>query len=478
MVTRRFRERRAGQSRSEPTSRQPRHERQHQHQHQQRSRSWSRSRSRPQAQPTALLRFADAGHLFATWRWTDDLASPGAAVTEPGVVADAVAELAAALPSPENPVAALTGGAFASYDAELALGRHLTRALLPPGLAMQLDELHGRGVRPRLRIQPSPSVAQVPWELLATDPEDIRLVEIADLSVLAPASVVHAAGRTPSDWHADRALPVVAVLDPRVPGFRADSRLGSVLGRMTPEAPLARRVAEHARLRRLRPTLDAETSDGSDAETPDGSDAALAAFRRTDLDRDWLAAALDAGASRLLYVGHVTAAAPESGESEHAQLHLACPAEAAGFAPPLRAHRPLSAKDLLLGTPGPAGRWRFPSRVALVACESGGELRFGEALGLATAMVHGGAELVTATRWPLPTDHAFPTGRPLQDAICAIDAAHDADDPVAALCAWQRGRLAAWREHRTVDHSPVLWSAFATIDARVDARVAAPADAP
>ncbi|MBF6266048.1 hypothetical protein IU463_29715, partial [Nocardia farcinica] len=96
-----------------------------------------------------------------------------------------------------------------------------------------------------------------------------------------------------------------------------------------------------------------------------------------------------------------------------------------------------------------------------------GDLRFTEALGLVAARRHGGAELVTATRWPLPTDLAVQrlagsTGTPLQSAIRELDVAHDQDDPLAIQLAWQRGHLDAWRATGAVDRSPLLWSAFAT----------------
>ncbi|MFE2635567.1 CHAT domain-containing protein [Streptomyces scopuliridis] len=413
----------------------------------------------PVDRPTALVRMADAGDLYISWRWTHDLSARGIGLVPAAQLAPALAALEDALPG-EDLGPALTTGALASYESELALAETLSRTFLPYGLAKQLYELYRRGVRPHLRIQPSPRVAQVPWELLAPDP-GVRLVEIADISLLAPVSIVRAPARPTRPWAATRHLPVVGVLDPRVPGFRADSALGSVLGRMRADAPVARMVGRYAAEGRWWPAVDDPVE----------------AFRRTDLDRDRLGAALREGASRLLYVGHVTAAAPASGQSENAQLHLACTAETAGFADPVRAHRPLSAKDLLLGTHGLAGdpeaggtRWPIPSRVALIACESGGDLRFGEALGLATAMIHGGAETVTAGRWTLPTDLAFhrladagPSARPLQDAVCAIDAAHERDDAVLAHGDWQRERLAAWRELRTVEHSPVLWGAFATI---------------
>ncbi|MGW4089734.1 CHAT domain-containing protein [Nocardia sp. NPDC004750] len=413
--------------------------------------------------PTVLVRMADAGDIYVSWRWVDHSAPRGAGVLPEDAAMRAVGLLADALPRPAEPGGlerALTTGAFADYEREYAVAQALSRALLPHGLAAQLYELWQRGVRAHIRLQPSPRVAQVPWELIAPD-RDVRLIDIADVSLLAPASVVQAPGRVARTWTEAAARPVVAVLDPRIPGFRADSTLGSVLGRMTAEAPLAQRMAIYTANDRLRPAV----------ANP------IEAFRRTDVDRDWLGSVLRAGASRLLYVGHVTAAAPESGRSEDAELHLACTADAVGFAEPSRTHRPLSAKDLLLGThtiesePVAGQRlWPMPSRVALIACESGGDLRFSEALGLTAAMITGGAELITASRWPLPTDFAFQRvagapaqAHPLQETICAIDEAHERPDPVTAIAAWQRDRLTAWRDTGRIEHSPVLWAAFATV---------------
>ncbi|MFE3224075.1 hypothetical protein [Nocardia sp. NPDC059228] len=430
--------------------------------------------------PTVCVRMADAGDLYLTWRWTDESAPGGVGVVPEDQVAAAVARFAAALPAPGvagGLESALTTGELASYPAENALAQYLSSTFLPYNLAVRLHELYSQGIRPHIRIQPSPRTAQVPWELIAPDPE-VRLVEIADVSVLAPTGIVHAPARATRSWAETRTLPVVAILDPRVPGFRADSALGSVLGRMAADAPLAALVATHAAADRLSPAVGDP----------------LAAFRRTDLDRAWLSRTLHAGAARLLYVGHVTAAAPESGRSESATLHLSCTAASPGCAPAYRDHRPLSARDLLLGTHAltdGAGHdysgnghgeavprtgpeiWPIPSRVALIACESGGDLRFAEPLGLVAAMLTGGAEVVTAGRWPLPTDLAFhrfagmpTTAHPFQEAVCAIDAAHESPDPVAALNAWQRAHLAAWRSSGGIQHSPLIWAAFATVDAR------------
>ncbi|MFE3546462.1 CHAT domain-containing protein [Nocardia sp. NPDC059177] len=402
---------------------------------------------------------ADAGDVYVSWRWVDDYAARGVATLPRDEVREVLHQLTAAVPDPGHPNElrrSMTTGALVDPVAEHELAQELSRTLLPYGLAVQLYELWQRGIRPHLRIQPSPRLAQVPWEIIAPDPE-IRLLDIADVSLLAPVSVVHAEGRITHRWNETRELPVVAVLDPRVPGFRADSELGSVLGRPSSEMVVAQHFS------------------GYDGRLVPAVDDPVELFRRTDTDRTWLSEVLRAGASRLVYVGHVTAPAPESGESEHAELHLSCTAETRGFAMPNRTHRPLSAKDLLLGThtidPAPvAGRelWPMPSRVALIACESGGDLRFTEALGLTTAALAAGAELVTATRWPLPTDHAFhtmtpTTGHPLQAAICAVDTAHDSPTPIPALLAWQRSRLSAWQSDPTPENSPLLWAAFATV---------------
>ncbi|WP_227997634.1 CHAT domain-containing protein [Nocardia australiensis] len=413
-------------------------------------------------QPTVVVRMADAGDLYMSWRWEADTYPPGASMLPVADIDDALRQLADALPNLAEPGGlgrALTTGAFASYESEYSVAQRLSQALLPYGLAAQLYDLHVRGIRPHIRLQPSPRVAQVPWEIIAPDPA-LRLIDIADVSLLAPASIAQSPGRIAQRWNDIRNLPVVAVLDPRIPGYRADSTLGSVLGRMDADTPLSRRIAEYQAQDRLLPTVEDPTD----------------AFRRTDVDRAWLGKVLRDGASRLIYVGHVTAAAPESGQSENAELHLACTADTVGFATSTRAHRPLSAKDLLLGTytltPEPEGGqqlWPMPSRVALIACESGGDMRFSEALGLVAAMISGGAELVTASRWALPTDLAFQKladavdAHPLQDAICAIDAAHEQPDPVKALADWQRARLTAWRRDRTIEHSPILWAAFATV---------------
>lgn len=77
-----------------------------------------------------------------------------------------------------------------------------------------------------------------------------------------------------------------------MPGQRPDSPLGSVLGRPSPETPLARHFTEVLRHRPVLPAVDA----------------AVDLFRRQDADRTWLAKLLAQAPSRLLYVGHASSA--------------------------------------------------------------------------------------------------------------------------------------------------------------------------
>ncbi|MFJ5307256.1 hypothetical protein [Streptomyces sp. NPDC088350] len=416
------------------------------------------------SRPVVQIRLADAGDLFMTWTWAGGARGFGTGQGPAAEVDRAVAALADALPGAgdgaEGMRRAFGTGALAEHGSERRLARLLAEALWPEGLTAQIRQVSERAGRPLVRIQPSPRVAQVPWEILAVDDEDVRLVDLADVVTTAPASL-RPRNPAPTTAQGTATGPVVLVLDPRVPGFRADSPLGSVLGPPGTDPELLALVQRRLDAGAVIPSL----------ATP------AEAFRRTDLDRDWLSGVLRAGARRLLYVGHVSGAPVEGGQSEDGTLHLSCDAGTVGLAEPLRTHRPLSAKDLLLGSlplradgePG-ASIWPAPARVALIGCESGGDLRFAESFGLATAMLHNGAELVTATRWVLPTSFAFhrlaqlpDAVRPLTEAIVAVDTAHEDDDPVGSLSAWQREQLDRWRADGRIEHSPLLWAAMTSI---------------
>lgn len=381
---------------------------------------------------TVQLKLVDADDLYLSWRWEHEPADPRVQIIPRELVQDVLDEWAAAVPSPlpGEPAGqalrrALTGGPLVDPERERDLAARLARALVPQKLAVELNSWLAQGIRPHLRVQPSPSTALVPWEALRVD-DGVRAVHELDISVLPPATVANAQARRVSRF--DPQGTVVGVLDPRVPGFPDDSALGPVLGDAPPE------LVEAYGVRRV-------------------------------IDRDHLEPAL-ATAARFLYVGHVTT----GDHGLDARMHLSCTADTTGRAAPLGAHRPLTAADILLGhRPDEVRPWRVPARVALVACESGGDVRFAEPTGLVTAMVHGGAEHVTATRWTLPTDAGlyqlvpdFPAIPVLGPTVLAIDAAHRTPDPVTALNEWQRAAASRWEKTGDLTSSPLVWAAFTT----------------
>ena len=83
-------------------------------------------------------------------------------------------------------------------------------------------------------------------------------------------------------------------------------------------------------------------------------------------------------------------------------------------------------------------------------------------------MILGGAQLVTATLWSLPTTAGFrqfgPAGTPadpMVDTIIGVDSAHRDDDAGVAVNRWQRSMMRRWRDgDRTA--SPLHWAALAT----------------
>lgn len=377
---------------------------------------------------TVQLKLVDAGEVYLSWRWEHEPATPRVQIIPRELVHGVLAEWAAAVPSPlpGEPARqalrrALTDGPLVDPERERDLATRLASALVPQKLAVELNSWLTQGVRPHLRVQPSPSTALVPWEALRID-DGVRAVHDLDISVLPPATVANAPDRRVSRF--DPQGTVVGVLDPKVPGH-----FGPVLGDAPPELVEAYGV------------------------------------RRDDIDRDHLEQAL-AAAARFLYVGHVTT----GDHGLDARMHLSCTADTTGRAAPLGAHRPLTAADIVLGhRPDQVRPWRVPARVALVACESGGDLRFAEPSGLVTAMVHGGAEHVTATRWTLPTDFGlrtlvpdFPATPVLGPTVLAIDAAHRAPNPVTALNEWQRAMASRWEKTGDLTCSPLVWAAFTT----------------
>ncbi|WP_166904924.1 CHAT domain-containing protein [Mycobacterium sp. DL440] len=389
---------------------------------------------------TLVLRFADVG--VATYVSLRVVGQPQRSVTwvieEPHMEA-VEAVLNPALPDPigtETPAEAVeravVTGAFATPESELELARLLGSHLIGiDGWQLLADCV--ADVRPVLFVTPSPRLGRVPWGQLAMPgPDGFRLMELVDVLMAVPPNIVHAP-RHAVRWQDRLDRPPVLVLDPRIPGQRPDSALGSVLGRPSAQTPLSEHFGELVAGHAVLPKVDA----------------AVELFRRTDTDRHWLADACALDPSRLLYVGHASAADGAAGHADRAALHLA-------------ESGPLTAGEMI------ATQLPIPPRVALLACASGGDYRFDEASGLVAAMILGGAQLVTATLWSLPTTAGFrqfsPAGAeadPMTDTIVGVDLAHRGDDAGRAVNRWQRVMMRRWRDGDPTA-SPLHWAALAT----------------
>ncbi|TPG32169.1 CHAT domain-containing protein [Mycolicibacterium hodleri] len=389
---------------------------------------------------TLILRFADVGvATYASLRVVGDPSRTVTWVVQAVHVREALDDLARALPEPSagESVAdavdrALVTGPFATRETELALARRLgTVLLLEPAWRLLVD--YASTPRAVLFVSPSARLGRVPWGLLAlpdSEADSHRLMELVDVLMAIPPNIVNSP-RPRTAWADRRGHPPLLVLDPRVPGQRADSTLGSVLGRPSADTRLARHFAGGVSSRHVLPKVSAATE----------------LFRRTDADRDWLTRMLVEEPGRLLYVGHASAAEDRSGRADQAALHLAEDA-------------PLTAAAIM------TRRMPMPPRVALVACASGGDYRFDEATGLVAAMVLCGAQLVTATLWSLPTTAGYRqftggTADPMADLVVAVDDAHDDDEGGCAVNRWQRDRMRQWRSGDVTAH-PLYWAALVT----------------
>lgn len=414
------------------------------------------------AAPTLVLRFADVG--IATYASLRVIGQPARTVTwvvEEPILLAALQQLADALPNPhpgetrrDAVERSLTTGPFATAEGELT-SAYVLGVLLIAAQGWDLLMEHIAQPRAVLFVAPSARLAGVPWGLLAvpttgptqeelvraraaattasgpeparipwqlddlsTRTEGYRLMELVDVLMAAPPNIVHAP-RTPTPYSRRADHPPLLILDPRVPGQRPDSDLGSVLGRPTPQSPLVQHF---------------------------GGDVDL--FRRADADRLWLATQLDQAPSRLLFVGHASAADGDLGHADRAAIHLAEPDG-------------LSAADLM------AAAWPLPPRIALLACASGGDYQFDEATGLVAALILGGAQLVTATLWSLPTGAGYrqfgapddPEFDPMAELVIAVDDAHGEAEAGLAVNRWQRTQMRRWRDG-DVTASPLYWAAL------------------
>ncbi|MBW0012421.1 CHAT domain-containing protein [Mycobacterium sp.] len=444
---------------------------------------------------TLVLRYADVGIVtYGSLRIVGQPSRTVNWVVEDPILLAALQELTGALPEPRGDESrrdaierALAAGPFATPDTELTAA-YILGVLLIGSVGWQLLTECAGSPPAVLFVSPSARLARVPWGLLAVPKsgpskeelvrarqdaitrsgrvaaqipwqlDDIgartdgqRLMELVDVLMAVPPNIVHSP-REPAGWEARRDGPPLLVLDPRVPGQRPDSALGSVLGRPSSQTRLARHFRE---LMERRPVL------------PEVDDV-VELFRRPGADRSWLAKLLTQAPSRLIYVGHASSGGgdrQQADRADRAALHLACTAELPGDAEAISDHRPLTASDLM------SLRLPMPPRVALLACGSGGDYQFDEATGLVAAMILGGAQLVTATLWSLPTTAAYRrfahgTARgeqvdPMTDVVIATDRAHEATDAGCAVNQWQRAQLRRWRDG-DAGASPLYWGALVT----------------
>ena len=402
-----------------------------------------------------LVRCVDAGDTYVVWRWLDAPDRPYADRLQAADFTGALAELTDSL-FQAGAQDSLRSGCFATLDRERGLARRLGRVVLPAELRQQVASKYEAGVSVRIRLIPSPRLSQVPWETLAVDDEDRRLLDIAGIVYDLPATVAAERGRTPAPWTA--ALPGLHIIDPALP--HTDSMRRVLLTDNAATGLFQNRIENYY---------------ATHGERFYGSVGAR-------IGRVKLSALLAEPRSRFFYFGHVTATPEEPGS---AALHLTDPdATVWGLAEPIAGHRPLCALDLLagvadapdwyrakFGSNDTAGHniWPMPPRVAMISCEGAADYRATETFGLISAMVKAGAELVTTTRWALPTDSALwamrpelkhAAVRPTTELALEVDSAHTLDDPVSALASWQRGQLNQWRGTGDVAFTPLIWASL------------------
>ena len=416
-----------------------------------------------------LVRAADAGDTYVAWRWLDELDNPRAERLDTSAVDAAINVLDDALialrsneSDDEAHDRAMKAGAFVSHDREQALSRQLATAILPLRLTQEILEKSTPKEKVRVRLTPSPRLARIPWETVALDGgTDQRLLDVADIVYDPPATVRAERSVQPEPWSKRASLSAIFVIDP----VTRTNELKPIL------------VADADATDRFKSRVACYLEGG----VADRENALRAVGQRVTRGRlrEWL----QPPRSRLFYFGHVSSLPEEPGS---ASLHISDERQKTwGMASPVGSHLPLSALDLLLGTttappeermvygsPEPlAGHqiWPMPPRVAIIACEGGADFRSTETFGLVIAMLNAGAELVTTTRWTMPTDLTFwkyyksleaEKIRPTTDFALEVDAAHASADPIGQLADWQRRQLELWRRDKNVANSPLVWASL------------------
>lgn len=355
-------------------------------------------------------------------------------LTDAGIIDDAASEIRQSAdaifphidagPAPSG-MAGLWAGHLVDPNLEQNIANILGESLLPRRLCDALLTKPSDTTTHTVTIATRGWLSQIPWELLGLSRNGPRLLEHAVVG--AALSPVLVTTRTRSAPLVDTARFAYAVLDPGP----VTGPTGSIYPSGYPTS-LVRALEE-----------------SGDDYTP----------HEEGVTPDEFAYGLHRGPSRMLYVGHIRPGRPGT------------PAAAALVLRNGRTRAPhlLTARQWLASPE----RWPSPARVALIGCASNDTVPF-EQSGLVVAAVNAGAHLVTATRWPLPTDH--PVGREvsptrpfhhegLTELALAVHSAHRRLHPVAALRRWQLDKLARWRESGRPEHSPLLWASPITYTA-------------
>lgn len=339
------------------------------------------------------LTYAETDALYMSWTYPG--IPDGAARLHPNALTGIPQLIRQLVPEPlegETQAEAIERAKLVDWQPLLT---QLANALIP----QHLHELIVDSPRKRLTIHPSPALAQVPWALLTVGGQP--LCAYMDVAIGVPRPVT-TTPRTPAGT--GRAL----IIDPKVPGHRPNSPLGSVLGPVLIDDPLS-------------PLL------GPDTLPPANTLEEL--VRRDDQNRDWLRE-VSATANSLLFAGHVSASTSDGSTTA---MHLCCTDESGK-------HLPLNVAHVFHDE-----QMVFPPRVAFVACASGSDMGLYEPLGWVTTAIYKGASFVVGSAWSIPTDVSFEGEYPLREVIVAMNSVINADDPVRAFNEW---KLECWNTSR------------------------------
>lgn len=306
----------------------------------------------------------------------------------------------------------LRDGAFRSPGDTATYFSQLADVLLPPELPARLAG------HDRLVIEPSPSLARVPWSALRVGPERRMLGELIDVVVGVPASITVQA-RAPHDG-----VGSIIALDPAAPG--------------------------------MRPVLGPGAGDGSALGEPG-----------LRLDADWLYDAC-ATAESFLFVGHVSAAGAEKASGESTTMHLTTPVSAGDL---LRAGWRAPRRVGLIGCgAGTDLRHPEPFGLAMTAVSCGAELVAASTWTLPTTAAL--AAFVEEYETPgagvdVGGDSEKRMGgdlggrNPLMEFAVAVAEAFADSDPVRHLLDWQVERARAWDAGGHPADNPAIWASLA-----------------